>query len=141
MSRLALWVDRTLDVATYAVAVTAVVVALAGVPSFALGLGWLGVKWALFFVGWGAFGYATFALRPTPPWKRGENGTPTRRRLPAIGDRGETRFQSLVRRLPPARFRPLPVEDRLPVGVNLFVAAVAMLATSFLMEVVFGVGV
>lgn len=132
-----LWLGRALDAVAYVVAVTGVFVVTAAVPSFAAGLGWLGVKWVLFLVGWLAFGYATFSLRPRPPWK-GDDG-PSSRTGRVLGGRTETRFQAAVQALPPARFHRLPVDDRLPTGVNVFLASLAMLATSFGMEVVFGV--
>lgn len=137
MVRTGVWVGRVLDAVTYATAVTAAVVAVAAAVSFPLGFDWVGVKYVLFVVGWVAFGYATFTLRPTPPWKRDEMTEPSE---PSIGEREESRFQRLAQELPPARFRQLPVDDRLPVGVNMFLASIAILGTSFVMEVVFGVG-
>lgn len=128
---------RLLDAVSYAVAVTAAVVACGGALSFPVGLDWLGVKWVLFLVGWLTFGYATFTLRPKPPWSdddpaAAETGRP-------VGNRTETRFQAAVQRLPPARFRQVPVDDRLSDGARLFLASLAMLGTSLAMEVVFGI--
>lgn len=136
-----LWLGRLFDTAAYAAATTAVVAVAAAVPSFALGFGWVGVKWALFLVGWLAFGYGTLALRPSPPWKGDDPVADGDGAGEVVGGRQETRFQALVQALPPARFHPLPVDDRLPAGVNVFVAGLAMLVTSFALEAVFGVGV
>lgn len=131
------WLGRLFDAVSYAVAVTGLVVGVGGLLSFLAGLDWLGVKWLLFLVGWLAFGYGTFALRPSPPWN--DDDPAESRDGEVVGARTETRFQAAVQRLPPARFRRLPVDDRLPAGVNIFLASLAMLGTSMAMEFVFGV--
>lgn len=134
---LQVWLGRTLDAVTYAAAVTVLVVVPSGLLSFAVSLGWLGVKWVLFLLGWVVFGYATFTLRPTPPWRHDDPATVETGSV--ITERSETRFQAAVQRLPPARLRPLPVDDRFPAGVNMFLASLAMLGTSLVMEFVFGI--
>lgn len=136
MARRGVWLGQLLDAVTYAVVVTAVLVAASGVPSFAFGFGWVGVKYLLFVVGILAFGYATFTLRPRPPWKDDEATEPTGT---SVGDREETRVQALAQEVPPARFRRLPVDERLPDGVKMFLASLAILGTSYAMEAVFGV--
>jgi hypothetical protein len=122
---------KLLDVVVYAVAVTAVAMVVTGVPSLALGWGLVGVKFALFFVGFGMLGYATFKLRPKPPWK--DDDDPQLR-----NDREEVGIAGLVVGLIPARFRLAP-DERPSIGAKLFVASVTMLATSYLLESVLGV--
>jgi hypothetical protein len=136
MARTGVWTGRVLDAVGYVLAVVAAVLAAAAALSFPLGFGWVGVKYVLFVVGILAFGYATFTLRPTPPWKRGDPADPSQS---AVGDSRETRFQAAVQQLPPARFHRLPADDRFPDGVKLFLASLGILATSYVMETVFGV--
>lgn len=136
MARKGVWVGQLLDAVTYAATVTGAIFAAASVVSFALGSDWVGVKYLLFYVGFLAFGYATFTLWPTPPWKRDEMTEP---KQPSIGGRDETRVQALAQELPPARFRPLPADERWPDGVKLLLTSVAILGTSYAMETVFGV--
>lgn len=130
------WTGRLLDAVTYAALVAVLVTAVAAIVSFPLGYGWVGVKYGLFWVGWLTFGYAVFTLRPTPPWK--DEDERSGESIPK-GNAGETRFQRVVQSLPPARFVPLPKVDRLPESVKLFLSAIALLATSFALEAVFGV--
>lgn len=124
---------QALDAVAYAVAVTAVVGVLSGAASLAVGAGLVGVKYGLFVVGILLFGVATFKLRPSPP--DGDGG----RALPA--DRGgESSFQAAVQRALPARYR-VPPGDRLSDAVRLFLASLLVLATSYLMERLFGIAV
>ena len=136
MARLGVWLDQLIDAVTYALVVAGTLFAAASAVSFAFGAGWVGVKYLLFYVGFLAFAYATFTLWPTPPWKKEEGSEP---KQPSIGGREETRFQAFAQEVPPARFRPLPVDQRWPVGVKMFLASIAILGTSYAMETVFGV--
>jgi hypothetical protein len=122
---------QTLDTLVYSVAFVAVLVAGAAVVSVPLGAGWVGVKYALFFVGFFLFGLSALRLRPTPPWKD-EDGATT-------DERTETRFQAAVQRLPPLTRYGLAPDERLPPPAKLFVASVLVLLTSFVMETGFGV--
>jgi hypothetical protein len=125
---------RALDAVAYAVAVTAVVGALSGVASLAAGAGLVGVKYGLFVVGILLFGVATFKLRPSPPDSDGGRAF-----LP-VDRRGESSFQAAVQRALPARYR-VPPGDRLSDAVRLFLASLLALATSYLMERIFGIAV
>lgn len=136
MARSGVWLGQLFDAVTYTTTVTAVIFAAASVVSFVFGFGWIQVKKLLFIIGILAFGYGTFALWPTSPWKREEGTQP---KQPSIGEREETRIQAVAQELPPARFRQIPVDERLPIGVKLFLASLAILATSAAMEFVFGV--
>jgi hypothetical protein len=122
---------QTLDLVAYAVVVTSVVFCLGLVTGLAVGNGLIGAKWLLFGVGFLLVAYGALRLRPTPKWK-------DESRLDFGDDpRG---LQKAVADALPADYR-LPTDDRLPVGLKLFVAGVTVLLTSFLMESVFGVGI
>jgi hypothetical protein len=181
------------DALAYVVVLTGGLFLLGSALGFALGQGLVGTKYLLFFAGFGMFGYATFLLRPSAPWKGkttgrsggsgrssgsgtgsrsgpgsdsppGGDGADTGRfggggLLPtgsASGsdsldsastrgrDAGEREAQDkpthrLASRLLPPRMR-LPPEQRLSAGAKMLLAAVAVLATSYLLEAAFGVG-
>lgn len=137
---------QALDALVYAVAVTGLVFFFGGLLSLLFGAGLVGVKYVLFLVGLLLFGYATFQLRPEKPWdteKTEDGGVEVVRKddtMEAIGSREQTRFQAAVQRLPPLSRYSLPPEERLPIAAKLFLASLAVLGTSFLMETAFGVG-
>lgn len=138
-------VRQLADAFVYANAVAAVVFAFGLVVGLVLGGGFVTAKYVLFVVGILAFGYATFQLRPSPPWdtKRTEDGkvkvTTNEPKGQSIGGRDETRFQATVQRIPPLPWFSLPPGERLPVPAKLFLASLAILAWSFVMETVFGI--
>lgn len=129
-------VGQLLDAVTYAVWLTVAFALVSAVLSVLVG--WPaapGVKYGLFVFGWLAFGYGTFKLLPSRPWK--DDGEPG----PFEAGAGEaTKFQALVQRLPPARLRPTPVVARLPTGIRVFLASLVMLAASIALEQLFGIG-
>ena len=138
---------QALDAATYAIAVAAVVFVVGTALGVALGGGLITAKYVMFLVGLLLFGYGTFQMRPDPPW-----GTETTdggdievtRNAPkgtVVGGRDETRFQAAVQRVPPLSRYSLPPDDRLSVATKLFVASLAVLGWSFVMETVFGIGI
>lgn len=136
---------QVVDAVVYANAVAAVVFAGGAAVGLVAGGGLVTAKYVMFFVGILAFGVATFKLRPDPPWdtERTDDGKikvtkndPDGR---VVGSREETRFQSAIQRIPPLPWFSLPPDDRFPVGVKLFLASLAILAWSFVMETVFGV--
>lgn len=137
---------QVLDALVYAIVVTGVAFAIGGVVSFPLGGGLLGIKYFLFLVGFVLFGYGAFQLRPSRAWNVDKSGDEieierNEKTGEVVGSREETRFQSAVQRLPPLLRYSIPPEERFPPGAKLFLASVAILLTSFLMEAVFGVGV
>lgn len=157
-SRTVLWTGRLLYAAGYAAGVTLVFGGLSAVVGLFVGLPFVGAKYGLFFVGWLAFGYGTFTLLPRPPWRdgngRGEDGLgeslPSLSSPPSgpdpdsptgtvVGGGDQTRFQAFVASLPPASLVPITVDERLATSIHVFVASLAMLLTSFLLEAVFGV--
>lgn len=135
-----------MDALVYAVAVTGTAFVLGSVLSFSLGRDLTGVKYLLFFAGLLLFGYSTLQLRPKPPWnvEKTSDGTVeivrNEERGESIGSREETRFQAAIQRVPPLAWYSIPPEERLSPAVKLFVASLAVLAASYLMEVVLGVG-
>jgi hypothetical protein len=150
---------QALDAVAYAITLTAVIFVATTAVSLAAGAGLVGTKYALFFIGFGLFGYATFRLRPKSAWKRegsqsGGGGPITGSIAPSsIPDTiaetslprssqssdGETRFQAMSTALLPDEWV-LPPEARLSAPAKLFLASIAVLATSWALESVFGVG-
>ena len=136
---------RLLDGLMYGLAVTAVLFVVGAVLGIALGGGLVTAKFWLFVAGILLFGYGTFQLRPSRPWKteEGEDGklkvTRTDPRDEVVGARGETRFQKTVQRIPPLTWYSLPPDERWSAGAKLFLASLVVLLTSFVMETVFGI--
>ncbi|WP_276280116.1 DUF7555 family protein [Halorussus caseinilyticus] len=138
---------QLLDAVIYGLAVAAVVFVLGVAVGLAVGGVFVTAKYVMFVVGLLLFGYATFQLRPDPPWdtEQTEDGkvrvTKNEPKGSVVGGRDETKFQAAVQRIPPLSHWSLPPNERLPVGGKMFVASLATLAWSFVMETVFGVGV
>ncbi|ELY75799.1 hypothetical protein C488_09117 [Natrinema pellirubrum DSM 15624] len=129
-----------LDAMTYAIAVAALTGIGALIIGVATGGGVVRAKALLFVAGWLLLAYATVRLWPTspddvgPPSNRGVAGA-----IPVAHD--STRFQSLVRSLPPLRWIQLPPpEKRLTPPGKLLLGSLLVLLLSFLMETAFGVG-
>jgi hypothetical protein len=122
------------DALLYGAVLTAVWAAIFLPVSILLGGDLVGVKWGLFMIGILTLGVGSFKLRPGKQWREDEDGL--------ISDsRGESNVQLLVDRLPPLRDAPLRDDQRLSDGAKLLLGALCMLATSFLLEAVLGVGV
>jgi len=137
---------QVLDALVYAIVVTGVAFVIGAVVSFPLGGGLLGIKYFLFLVGFVLFGYGAFQLRPSRAWKVDKSGDEieierNEKTGDVVGSREETRFQSSVQRLPPLSRYSIPPDERFSPDAKLFLASIAILLTSFLMEAVFGVGV
>ena len=130
------------DAGAYAVVVAAATTVLAFVVGVASGGGFVRMKTLLFLSGFGLMAYSTARLWPTST----DDVGPNRGRVtpPAGGSvpthTRQTRFESVARRLPPARWSRLPPADRrlTPAG-KLFWGSVAVLLVSYVMETVFGV--
>lgn len=120
-----------LDALVYAIGVAIVLVIASTLASFAVGGGWGGVKYLLFFVGFLLFGVTAFGLRPAGAWTESDGRS--------SANREETRLQALVQATPPLRRYDLAPAERLSVAAKLFVASVLVLGVSFAMERVFGV--
>lgn len=130
-------VGQLFDLVTYGVVATLLFVAVSSVLAVAVGSAVApGVKYGLFVFGWLTFGYATFRLLPTRAWNDSDDGYDPF----GTSSNEETRFQSLVQQFPPARFRQIVPNHRLPTGIRLFLASLLMLGTSIVLEQFFGIG-
>lgn len=129
---------KFVDMATYAVAL----VALVGVPVGLFELAAIGglvfTKWVLFFFGGAAGAYASFQLRPASPKRRqaeaggGPSGA-------TVGNEDLTWLQRGAAALPPARWTNLAVTERFSPHAKLLAGGVLMILTSWAMEFVFGI--
>jgi hypothetical protein len=120
------WADALAYAVFHAVGVALAAVAL-GITT---GGGFVRGKVFTFLAGLALVGYATVRLWPTSIEDLGG---------PTISARG-TRFEGIVRSLPPLRWIRLPrPPDRVRVATKLFLAGVGALAASLVMEVGLGV--
>lgn len=130
-------VGQLYDLVSYVVAVAAVFVAFSVAGAAIVGAAVApAVKYGFFVLGWLTFGYGTLLLLPSRPWNDDDNTD----LLEAAVDGEDSEFQSFVQRLPPARFRPLPPNRRLPTGVRVFLSSLFVLGTSIVLEFAFGIG-
>lgn len=148
-------VGAVLDAVTYAATAVVITFLFGALVSFPLGYGLVGVKYALFYLGFAAFAIAIVVSWPGSAWKRPSlsfdllsfdgRSNDDETTVPWVdtdpgdesGTTDQTPYQALVQRLPPARFVPVRPADRVPTGLRLFLAAFAIHGTSFVMEVVF----
>ena len=120
------WTDAVAYAVFHAVAVSLGAVAL----GIATGGGFVRGKVFTFVAGLVLVGYATVRLWPTSVDDLGG---------PTISARG-TRFEEIVRSLPPVRWIRLPrPPDRVRVATKLLLAGIGALAASLLMEIALGV--
>lgn len=128
------------DTLAYVAAVTAVLVIITSLVTYPLDSNAVIIKQVLFVFGWLAFGYGFIRLWPRrvrldeesnssdkSEWLRTEND--------------ETVLQRYLRSVPVFAYFVIQPEARWPRGVRLVLLGVFALVVSFLMEVVFGVGV
>lgn len=153
---------QLLDVVVYAIVVVTLTILTGWLIALVFGNGWVRVKEWLFLAGWLLFGLGTLKMRPKSAWRKhrqeakrqklreqGEEDVESLKRG-MFGFGGGTAFRerdedqegpppvtALGLRLLPERFA-LSQSDRLHEGVRLFFAGIAVLATSFVMEFVFG---
>ncbi|WP_411964963.1 hypothetical protein [Haloferax sp. YSMS24] len=127
---------KTIDAVVYAVVLTGVVFVLTALVSAALGGGLPGAKWLMFFLGFTMLAYASLKLRPKAAWKGGRGGGLFSGDDEPVGI--EKLVGGLLDSVLPPTLRPEP-NERPSSGVKLFLAAVCILATSFVMEVVFAI--
>jgi hypothetical protein len=131
------------DTAAYVALVAAATVFFAFVVGVATGGGFVRMKALLFVGGFVLLAYSTARLWPTSPEQlesdRMEGVTvPNGGSVPAPDE--QTTFETMARRLPPARWVRLPPADtQLAPAGKLFWSSLAVLLTSYLMETVFGV--
>lgn len=138
---------QALDAAIYALAVATVVFLAGAAIGVVLGGGLVTAKFVMFLVGLALFGYGAFRMRPDPPWDTESTDDGDVRVVrndpdPVVAgdrDQSESRFQAALHRVPPLSRYSLPPGDRLSTGSKLFLASIAVLAWSYVMETVFGV--
>ena len=121
-----------LDVAAYALAVALLALVLGVVLGIAFGGSLVLGKQLLFLGGWLLIAYATLRLWPTSPedLEQEPHKTQTER----------SRLQATVQRLPPVSWMRLPAPDnRIALAVKLFLAGIAVLGLSLMMEIGFGI--
>lgn len=129
--RLRMAVLAATDALTYALVLTVVVLVLSLLASISTGGRLARANVFLFVTGWLLMAYSTFRLWPSKD-ELSEEKTSTGRAVPA--EHG-SRFQALVRAMPPGRWVPLPPpEDRIPQPGQLFIASIVVLLTSFAFE-------
>lgn len=133
-------VAQLFDLVSYVVVLVATFVVVSALAGLATGGSVApSVKFGLFVLGWLTLFAGTMMLRPTSAWKDNNDSGLLAFGEPAADD-PETKFQHLVQRVPPARFRPLPPSGRLPTGARVLLGAVVTLLVSLAMEQLFGVG-
>lgn len=125
---------KLLDALVYGVAVTLAATLLGAI--FALSSGSLvPLKYALFLVGFLLFGLSSVQLwRDASPRRDDETAT-------TVEGRERTPFESALARLAPSVEGRVPLTERFPPQVKLFVASLFVLGLSLALEFVFGVGV
>lgn len=135
---------RAADFTLWVVTVSAAVVAVGAVLSFALGDGLLTLKYLLFVVGFLMFGVGSIGIQPRSMRRRAkerageDTGRPTLGSL-STDDGSEYGFEERLHTLPPLRDEWLPPDDRVSRDWKLFVTSLVVLAVSLWLEV--GVGV
>jgi hypothetical protein len=124
---------RVLETVVWVVAATAAIVGVAVVLGLAMQGDLTMAKVILFLVGFVLFGVSSFLLRPKPPKKDAEDRF-------SVEGYDETRFEKVVQQVPPLDKEPIPIDQRVNRNVKLFLTSLLVLAVSFLMEAVGGVG-
>lgn len=125
---------KLLDLLGYGAGVTTAATLVGAVVAVLAGGGWVPVKFALFFIGFALFGYASIVLWRAPSLNPDESAggfeKPARDRTP---------FESLLARVAPPLDAVAPPEERFTPAVKLFVASLLVLGLSLSMEMAFGV--
>ncbi|ELZ95226.1 hypothetical protein C440_09117 [Haloferax mucosum ATCC BAA-1512] len=127
---------KTIDAVVYAVVLTGVVFAGTALVSLAAGGGLQGAKWLMFFLGFAMLGYSSLKIRPKAAWKGGDGGGLFSGSDEPVGI--EKLVVGALDAILPSSLRP-ESSDLPSSGTKLFLASVCILATSFVMEVVFGI--
>jgi hypothetical protein len=124
---------RLFELVLWVVAVGGAIVSGSVVIGLAMEGGFTIAKRILFVVGFLLFGVSSFMLRPKPPKGEDDDG------VMDVDEPDETRIEGYLQQVPPLRDNPIPADQRVNRNVKLFLVSIAVLATSFLMETVFGV--
>ena len=125
-----------IDALAYATVLTAVALVGSMILSVVTGGGAVRGNVIFFLIGWLVMAYATVRLWPTSRAK----DDPTEPAGQSIPQENETRLQALIRRFGPIRWVELPPPDqRIGIRGQLFLSSLIILATSFTLEMYFGV--
>lgn len=131
---------KFVDLATYVAALVAVIVGPVAALELAMYGGLVLTKWVLFVFG-GLFAtVASFQLRPASPKKRVAEAS-AGPQSDTVGSKELTRFQRLAAALPPARWTGLGAHERFSPPTKLLAGGITLLAVSWALEMMFGVGV
>ena len=138
---------RAADLLLWVVVVAAAIVGVATVLAFVAGDGAVTLKYLLFVVGFLMFGAGSVGIQPEGFRKRAgpeTNGGVGESRVPSLGSLSadsdsEHGFEARIQQLPPLRDERLPLDDRVSRDWKLFVASLAVLCVSLLLEVGLGV--
>jgi len=131
------YVRTAVDTLAFGIAISLLAVAAAFTLSITTGGGAVRANILLFIFGWVLMAYATFHLWPSSPKTPDSDEKKTK----ALSTYDETGLQRIVRRFGPVRIlgRPPPAM-RLSVTVQRFIASLCIFATSFILEVIGGIG-
>jgi len=124
---------RVVDFVLWVLVVTTGVVVSLGVVSLAATGGLVGLKVALFLIGFGLFGVSALAVQP-------KSHRRDRKLIDFDGD-DPARLERLLYEVPPLRGEWLPVERRVSRNWKLFMTSLSLLAVSLALEDAFGVAV
>jgi hypothetical protein len=111
---------------------TGVAMALSAAVAVGVGGGLATLKNLLFVPGMTMFGVGAIEMRPPAPYREEKRFS--------IAPDEPGRIRALVDALPPLRDRVLPDDQRVGPGPKLFCSGLLVLAISFTMEVVLGIG-
>ena len=130
---------QAIDALAYAVVVTTLSFLSGAIVSLLVGGGWLVVEIVMFLEGWLLFGYGTFKLRPAPAWKQDRGGVrgKVRETLSLSSDsatKTDSRIEQIVTSVPRLDEQLPHPDDRISIGVKVFLAAIVVLTSSFLLE-------
>lgn len=140
MADSSVWLRRRVrfwaDALTYAGTLAILIGLGSGALAIATGGGAVRTKEFLFLIGWVLLAYATIKLWPTSP-----DDLEDRRDGDSLAaSQPTTRFQRLVRLLPPGRWTQVPrPERRMTTSGKVLLTSLLLLVVSFLLETVFGV--
>lgn len=124
---------RLVEFVYWVLAVAGGLGAVSLVGGLLVGGDFVGVKVALFVVGFLVFGIGALGLRPKPPHKDEKRFD--------LDQLGATRVEQFIDDLPPLADAYLPLDERVGRATKLFVTGLVLLGVSMFMEFVLGVSV
>lgn len=130
---------QVLDAAAYGITAAFLSFLSGVVVSLLISGGWVVVEAVMFIEGWLLFGFGTFKLRPTPPWKGEKGGVRGKVRSVLSNKEGtdlreDTPVESIAYRVPGLEKHVPAANNRFSMGTKTFVASLTVLLASFLLE-------